>query len=72
VGAALMIAEGSTVLIWTLYFVAINRDAFYLIWFVVIINILVAPATFWVLESPRYLFGMERYEDARQILVKYA
>ena len=67
-----MIAEGMTVLIWTVYFVGISQNAFYLIYFVLAVNVVAALATFWVTESPRYLFGMERYEEARAVLVKYA
>ncbi len=36
------------------------------------INVVAAIATFYVTESPRYLFGMERYDDARAVLVKFA
>jgi hypothetical protein len=28
--------------------------------------------SFWILESPKYKFGMEDYEGARQIFCKYA
>jgi MFS family permease len=72
VGAALMVCEGSTVLFWTAYFVWISKNAFFLIWFTLGINVFAALGTFYILESPRYLFGMEKYEKARQVLVVYA
>lgn len=61
-GALLMIAEGSTVLIWVVYLVWIDRNCVWMVWFIVAVNIFAAIGTFFVYESPRYLFGMERYE----------
>jgi len=72
VGAALMIAEGSTQIIWVIYFVWISKNAFYFIWFVIGLNVMAAFATFYVMESPLYLFGMERYEECRQVLTAIA
>lgn len=57
-----MIAEGSTVLIWVIYLVWIDRNCVWMVWFIVAVNIFAAIGTFFVYESPRYLFGMERYE----------
>jgi MFS family permease len=71
-GASLMIAEGLTQIIWTIYFVWINTNAFYFIYFTILINLLALIACLYITESPRYLFGMERYEECRQVLMTIA
>lgn len=72
VGASLMVAEGSCQIIWTIYFVWISRNAFYFIYFTIGLNILAAIGCFYVVESPRYLFGMERFEDCKKVLAVIA
>ena len=54
-----MVSEGACAIVWTFYFVVINRNAFYFIYFTVFINILALFSCFYLTESPRYLFGME-------------
>lgn len=72
VGAALMVAEGSCQIIWTIYFVFINRNAFYFIYFTVGLNVVAVLGCFYICESPRYLFGMERFEECRKTMVYIA
>lgn len=67
-----MIAEGSTVLFWVVYLLWISRNCTWFIWTIVAINVFAFIGTIFVYESPRYLFGMEKYDEARNILTKYA
>lgn len=71
-GASLMIAEGSTQIIWTVYFVWISKNAFWFIYGVLILNFFCILACFYVTESPRYLFGMERYDECKKVLITIA
>ena len=60
-----MVSEGACAIVWTFYFVVINRNAFYFIYFTVFINILALFSCFYLTESPRYLFGMEKFDECR-------
>jgi len=57
-----MISEGSCQLIWTGYFLWISYDAFYFVYFCIAMSLVCGIAAFYVLESPRYLFGVEKYD----------
>jgi len=51
-----------------LYFFFISK---YWLWFQVfgfLLNLLVVVAMFWVPESPKWLLGKRRYNDAREVL----
>jgi predicted ABC-type sugar transport system permease subunit len=65
VGAALMVAEGSCVIIWTIFFYWISRNAFYFVYFVIGLNCFALVACIYLVESPRYLFGMENFDECR-------
>ncbi len=67
-----MVAEGSCAIIWTMYFVWISRNAFYFIYFTILLNILALIGCLYITESPRYLFGMERFEDCKKVLTLIA
>lgn len=72
VGAACMIAEGSCAIIWTGYFYFISRNAFYFIYFTIGLNLLAVFGCLYVTESPRYLFGMENFEECRKVMMTIA
>jgi len=72
VGAFLMVAEGSTQIIWTIYFVWISKNAFYFVYFTIILNFIALVGCIYITESPRYYFGMERYEECKKVLVTIA
>lgn len=72
VGAAVMIAEGFCGIIWTAYFVLISRNAFYFIWFCVALTVIALVGTLYIVESPRYLYGMEKYNECRQAMISIA
>jgi len=72
VGAALMIAEGSCQIICTIYFVWISRNAFYFIYMTIALNVLALVGCLYLVESPRYLFGMEKFDECRQALISIA
>jgi hypothetical protein len=57
-----MVGEGMCLVIWTIYFVAISRNSFYFIYFTIGLNIVALVGTLYLVESPRYLFGMEKFE----------
>lgn len=69
VGAALMVAEGSCQIIWTIYFVWVSRNAFYFIYFTVGLNVLAVFGCLYLVESPRYLFGMEKFDECRKAMM---
>ena len=72
VGAAVMIAEGFCGIIWTAYFVLISRNAFNFIWFCVALTVIALVGTLYIVESPRYLYGMEKYNECRQAMISIA
>jgi predicted ABC-type sugar transport system permease subunit len=57
-----MVVEGSCQIIWTVYFAWIGNNSFYFIYFFVGVNLLGVIGGFYLVESPRYLFGMERFD----------
>lgn len=67
-----MIAEGSCAIIWTGYFYFISRNAFYFIYFTIGLNLLALFGAFYLTESPRYLFGMENFEECRKVMMTIA
>jgi predicted ABC-type sugar transport system permease subunit len=67
-----MVSEGSCTIIWTIYFYWISRNAFYFIYFTIFLNILAVIGCFYVVESPRYLFGMEQFEECRKVMMVIA
>jgi hypothetical protein len=67
-----MISEGSCQLIWTAYFAWISYDAFYFVWFCIALSAVSGVASFYLLESPRYLFGVEKYDQCREVMAKIA
>jgi hypothetical protein len=72
VGAGLMVAEGSTLIIWTLYFAYISQNAFAFMYFATGLNFLTAFLCAFIPESPRWYFGMERFEESRATINKLA
>lgn len=68
VGTALMISEGSSTILWSIYFVAIDKNAFYFVYFTIGLNVVAILGVFYVVESPRYLFGMEKFDECRIVL----
>lgn len=68
VGTALMVSEGASQIIWTIYFVTISKNAFFFVYFTVFLNFIAAVGAFYIVESPRYLFGMEKFDICRTVL----
>lgn len=67
-----MVAEGSCLILWTVYFAWIGRDAFYFVYMTVGMNVLGVIGGLFVVESPRYLFGMENFDKCRESLLTIA
>jgi hypothetical protein len=67
-----MVALGFCVIIWTMYLYWISRNAFYFLYFTIGLNVIGVVATLYVVESPRYLFGIENFDECRQVLVTIA
>lgn len=67
-----MVAEGACLIIWTFYFVVISKNAFWFLWFTIILNLVGLAGCAYITESPRYLYGMERFEECRKVLRKIA
>jgi hypothetical protein len=67
-----MVSEGSVLIIWTMYFYWISRNAFYFLYFVLSLNLVAIIGCFYLIESPRYLFGMENFEECRKIMILIA
>ena len=68
VGAALMVCQGSVLIYWSIYFVWIDYNAKYMLGVGVILNFITAILSFFIPESPKYLFGKEKFDDARKSL----
>lgn len=56
-----MVAEGSVQIIWTIYFIAISQNAEYFLWFASFLNLVTAILCFFIVESPRYLYGTQQF-----------
>jgi hypothetical protein len=56
-----MVAEGSVVLIWTLYFVTVSQNSDYFLFGASCLNAVTAIACFFIVESPRYLYGTQQF-----------
>lgn len=63
-----MVSEGLCLIIWTIYFAGISRNAFYFIYFTIGLNIFGLVGCLYLVESPRYLFGMEKFDECREVL----
>lgn len=72
VGAALMVCQGSVLIYWSIYFVWIDYNAKYMLGVGVILNFITAILSFFIPESPKYLFGKEKFDEARNSLKKIA
>jgi hypothetical protein len=68
VGTAIMISEGLSQIIWTIYFAFISRNAFYFVYFTAGSNFVALVGCVYIVESPRYLFGIERFDQCRQVM----
>ena len=66
VGAALMVCQGSVLILWSGYFAFISKQA---IWFLsagVALNFITAILCFTIPESPKYFFAKERFDECRE------
>lgn len=72
VGAALMVAEGSVQIVWTVYFVFISPNAVPFLWFITLLNVITAIVCLWIVESPRYLYSTQQFERCGEVLEKIA
>lgn len=71
-GAALMVGEGSCMILWTVYFVWINKNAYYFVYGSIVLSFICCFGMLYVEESPRYLFGMEKFEECKKVLTTIA
>lgn len=71
-GAGLMIAEGSTAIIWTIYFLYISQSALPFLWFCTILNLITAILCFNSTESPRFLYCTQQWERLEVSMNKIA
>lgn len=72
VGASLMVAEGSTQIIWTIYFVWISHNSFFFVYGTIILNGVALFGCIWITESPRFLFGRDKFEECKKVMVTIA
>jgi hypothetical protein len=68
----MMVSEGLCNILWTIYFVWIGRNAFYFVYFTIGLNVLTLIGCLYIVESPRYLYGMERFDECRQAMISIA
>ena len=67
-----MVAEGSVVLIWTLYFVTVSQNSDYFLFGASCLNAVTAITCFFIVESPRYLYGTQQFQRCEEVLEKIA
>jgi MFS family permease len=72
VGAALMVAEGSVQIIWTVYFLVISQNSRYFLVLIVALNVITGILCFLTTESPRYLYSTNQFERCEEALMKIA
>jgi hypothetical protein len=63
-----MVAEGASLIVWTIYFRFISQNAYPFLYFTTILNFVTAFLSWFIPETPRYLFGMEQYDKCREVL----
>jgi hypothetical protein len=57
---------------WSIYFVWITRYSVYFLAFGVLMNFITAILCFFIPESPKYLFGKEKFDECRKSLATVA
>ena len=67
-----MVAEGSVQIIWTIYFLTISKNAIYFLFFAACLNVVTALLCLFIVESPRYLYGIQKFEECAVSLEKIA
>jgi MFS family permease len=68
VGAALMVCQGSVLIYWSIYFKWISNNSTYFLGLGVILNFVTAFICFVIPESPRYLYGRDKFDQCRESL----
>merc|ERR1712226_416961 len=59
-------------ILWTIYFVWVSKNAFFFVYGTIILSGIALVLTFYVEESPRYLFGMEKFDECKRVLTSIA
>lgn len=72
VGATLMVCQGSILIYWSIYFKYINQNSTYFLAFGVVLNFVTAFLCFLIPESPRYLYGIDKFDECREALATIA
>ena len=72
VGAVIMVSEGLCQVLWVFYLSVISKDTFKFIYFAVALNVISAIGTYWIPESPRYLYGINDLEKCREVFTYLA
>lgn len=67
-----MVAEGSTAILWTVYFLAISPNCIPFLWFATGLNFITAILCFQATESPRYLYCSQQYDRCSDALCHIA
>ena len=68
VGGVLMITEGSCQVIWSIYLRFISQDTFYFVYYALAMSIVASIMTFFIPESPRYLYGANDLKGCSDVL----
>ena len=63
-----MITEGSCQLIWAFYLQCISQNTFYFIYYAAFLGIIATIMTFFIPESPRYLYGANNLKGCSDVL----
>jgi hypothetical protein len=68
VGAALMVCQGSVLIYWSIYFKWISNNSTYFLALGVILNFATCFICIVIPESPRYLYGKDKFDECREAL----
>ena len=63
-----MITEGSCQVIWAIYLRFISQNTIYFVEYSAVLSILAAIMTFWIPETPRYLYGANNLQECSNVL----
>ena len=63
-----MVAEGSVQIIWTIYFLTISKNAMTFLFFCAGLNAVTFLLCLFITESPRYLYGVQKFEECSKAL----
>ena len=68
IGGVLMVTEGSCLIVWSIYLRFISQNTFYFVYYAGALGIIATVLSFFIPESPRYLYGANNLKGCTEVL----